>query len=108
MCVSRYLQSNRSLIHFNYIISYVWRGPLHNCIKIKDGLLTQKLLKGFALTQQQGLENKMMAFKVELSFVLYPVFQLGWEKGRVQKKLGTNNQNSGTIYCANDTKSGTV
>ena len=31
----------------------------------------------------------------------YPVFQLGWEKGRVQKKLGTieraNNQNSGTI-----------
>ena len=35
------------------------------------------------------------------------VFQLGWEKGRVQKKLGTiqraNNQNSGTIQCANDT-----
>ena len=34
-------------------------------------------------------------------------FQLGWEKGRVQKKLGTiqraNNQNSGTIQCANDT-----
>ena len=29
------------------------------------------------------------------------VFQLGWEKGRVQKKLGTikraNDQNSGTI-----------
>ena len=40
------------------------------------------------------------------------VFQLGWEKGRVQKKLGTklgaNNQNPGTILCANDTESGTL
>ena len=40
------------------------------------------------------------------------VFQLGWEKGRVQTKLGTiwhaNDQNSGTIQCANNTKLGSL
>ena len=46
------------------------------------------------------------------SIAVKSVFQLRWENGRVQKKLGTiyraDDENSGTIQCANDKKSGTV